>query len=96
MGGIKLENYLDLHSIGNIRNMEVIDINTGVKLGYIKDLKIDCDDFKVLSLIMPCHKISWFGKTEEKEIPWENIKKVGVDVILVAAQEELIKDYILS
>ena len=36
-----------------MRNMEVIDILTGTKIGYIKDFKIDCDDNRIISLILP-------------------------------------------
>ena len=30
-----------LHSINAMRTMEIIDINTGRKLGFIKDIKIE-------------------------------------------------------
>jgi YlmC/YmxH family sporulation protein len=75
----------DLFSLTNLRNMEVIDINTGAKLGFIKDLKINCEEHRILSIILPSQtfKISLFGKNEDIEIPWDNVKKIGVDVILV-------------
>ena len=53
---------LELHSINGMRNMEVIDVLTGSKLGFIRDLKIDCDTNKVISLILPGEVKSWFGK----------------------------------
>ncbi|WMJ82119.1 YlmC/YmxH family sporulation protein [Clostridium sp. MB40-C1] len=74
---------MELYSIGNLKLMEVIDINTGSKIGYIRDLKIDCNDHKVISMIIPAEKISWFGKNDYIEIPWDKIVKIGVDVILV-------------
>ncbi|MBB6630581.1 YlmC/YmxH family sporulation protein [Clostridium algidicarnis] len=74
---------MDMHSINNIRVMEVIDINTGVKLGYIKDVKVDCENYKIISVIVPVQKNSWFSKIDVIEIPWEKILKIGVDVILV-------------
>ena len=75
----------DLFSLTNLRNMEVIDINTGAKLGFIKDLKINCEEHRIVSIILPSQifKISLFGKNENLEIPWDNVKKIGVDVILV-------------
>ncbi|OAA82698.1 YlmC/YmxH family sporulation protein [Clostridium ljungdahlii] len=75
----------DLFSLTNLRNMEIIDINTGAKLGFIKDLKINCEEHKIISIILPSQtfKISLFGKNEDIEIPWGNVKKIGVDVILV-------------
>ncbi|PRR78590.1 PRC-barrel domain protein [Clostridium liquoris] len=75
------------YSINNLRAMEIIDINSGVKLGYIKDLKIDTLDCKVLAIILPSQKMSWFGKNTDIEIPWDKVKKIGLDVILVDGSE---------
>lgn len=72
-----------LFSINNIKTMEVIDINSGSRLGFIKDFVVDCEEYKVLSIIIPTQKISWFNKNSIIEIPWERVKKIGVDVILV-------------
>lgn len=74
---------LSMYSIGNIRSMEVIDISTGAKLGFIKDLKVDCDQYKILSILLPNQKISWFSKNDSIEIPWSKVTKIGIDVILV-------------
>ena len=63
--------------------MEVIDINTGAKLGYIKDFKVNCEEYKLEAIILPTQKSGWFSKSEDIELPWERIKKIGVDVILV-------------
>lgn len=73
----------DLNSINAMRSMEVIDINSGAKLGYIKDIKIDCDEQKVCSILLPGQIQGWFSKSDDIEIPWEDIVKVGIDVILV-------------
>ena len=80
---------LELHSINAMRNMEIIDIVTGAKLGFIKDFKIDCEENTVISLILPGEIKSWFGKEGEKEIPWDNIVKIGTDVILIKSEEKM-------
>ncbi|WP_027634128.1 YlmC/YmxH family sporulation protein [Clostridium hydrogeniformans] len=72
-----------MHSINQIKSMEVIDVNLGAKLGYIKDLKIDCDECRVVALVLPEIRASWFTKGEHREIPWNKVVKIGVDVILV-------------
>lgn len=73
-----------MHSLNSLRSMELIDINTGTKLGFIKDLKVDTENYKVLSLIIPNSKSShWFSKSDDIEIGWDKIKVVGVDVILI-------------
>ncbi|MCR3759280.1 YlmC/YmxH family sporulation protein [Clostridium felsineum] len=72
------------HSISAMKSMEVIDINTGTKLGLIKDLKIDIEECKIISIILPGVKVGgWFSKEKYIEIEWSDIQKIGVDVILV-------------
>jgi YlmC/YmxH family sporulation protein len=72
-----------LNSINAMKMMEVVDINAGAKIGFIKDIKIDCDEHKVLSIILPGETKGWFSKTEDIEVPWNKIVKIGIDVILV-------------
>lgn len=74
---------MPLYSLTAMRSMEVIDVNTGTKLGYIRDVKLDCENYRVVSILIPSMKMSWFSKNDFIEIPWENVQKVGVDVILV-------------
>ena len=62
---------LELHSLNAMRSMEVIDIDTGSKMGFIKDFKIDCNTNKIISLILPGEIKSWFGKEEE----------IGIEII---------------
>ena len=78
---------MSLYSINNLKIMEVIDINTGSKLGYIKDFLVDCIDYKILSLIIPRERNSWFSKNSNIEIEWDKVVKVGTDVILVNVEE---------
>ena len=78
---------LELHSLNAMRNMEVIDVLTGTKIGFIKDFKIDCDENKIISLILPGEMKLWFAKEDEKEILWSNIVKIGTDVILVNTKD---------
>ncbi len=65
-----------MFAINSLKTMEIIDINTGTKLGYIKDFKVNCEEYKL-------EASGWFSKNEDIELPWERIKKIGVDVILV-------------
>lgn len=81
-----------LFSLNSIKTMEVIDINTGSRLGFIKDFVVDCDEYKILSIIIPTQKMSWFNKDNMVEIPWERVTKVGVDVILVDGSDVVLED----
>ena len=73
----------ELHSINALRSMEVIDINTGGKVGFIKDIKIDYEEQRVISIILPGEVKGWFSKTEDIEIPWTDVVKVGIDVLII-------------
>lgn len=76
-------NELLLHSLNALRTMEVIDIKTGSKIGYIKDFVIDIKESKVVSILIPGMPKGWFSKDEDIEIPWNKVKKAGVEVILI-------------
>ena len=80
---------IELHSLNAMRNMEVIDILTGSKIGYISDFKIDCETNKILSLILPGEIKSWFSKDDNIEVLWKDIVKIGSDVILVKVNQTL-------
>lgn len=69
----------------DLRNKEIINVVDGKRLGYVCDVDFDLSCGTVAALIVP-HKISFlglFGKKDEYVIPWENIKKIGDDIIIV-------------
>lgn len=74
---------INMHSLNAIRNMEIIDINTGLKLGFPRDFKFDCRENKVISLVIQEESHGWFSKEDEQEVLWKDIVKIGSDVILV-------------
>ena len=82
-----MEDDLILYSVNAIRSMEVIDVSTGSKLGYVRDYKVDLSNNKVVSLFLPSSSKGWFSKEDDIEIPWEKVVKIGVDVLLVDASE---------
>ena len=69
----------------DLRDKEIINVSDGRRLGYVCDVDFDLSCGAVSALIVP-HKISLFGlfgKKDEYVIPWENIKKIGEDIIIV-------------
>ncbi|NLW45894.1 MAG: YlmC/YmxH family sporulation protein [Firmicutes bacterium] len=68
-----------------LREREVVNILDGKRLGLASDLEIEAETGRIKAIIVPGPgKFLWlFGKNEEFVIPWERIKKIGVDVILV-------------
>jgi YlmC/YmxH family sporulation protein len=54
-------------------------------MGFITDLDLDLDTGKVKAFVIPGAKriLPIFGKTEDIVIPWNKVKKIGIDFILV-------------
>ena len=60
-----------------LRCKEVINICDGCRIGYVGG--------RVAALVVPgpCRFFGLFGRGEEYYIPWECIKQIGDDIILV-------------
>ncbi|HHV45486.1 MAG TPA: YlmC/YmxH family sporulation protein [Tissierellia bacterium] len=72
-------------NLSEMREKEVINIRNGAKLGYIYDFEIDLENGKVISILIPYYGkvLGFFGKNRDLVIPWQNIFKIGHDIILV-------------
>ena len=70
--------------LSDLQNKTVINMLDGKNIGNIIDLNID-DKGKAIGLIVEKHKflISFFSSKKEMTIKWEQIEKIGEDVILV-------------
>ena len=72
-----------------LRELEVVNICDGEKIGYPCDFEFDIDCGQILSLIVPeCDRFSLFGKRQERIIPWDKIECIGEDTILVRLTKE--------
>lgn len=73
--------------ISDLRTREVINVSDGRRLGPIKDIDIDLEEGRITAIILPgagmTKFLGFFAKEEEIIVPWERIKKIGMDVILV-------------
>ncbi|HHZ17088.1 MAG TPA: YlmC/YmxH family sporulation protein [Peptococcaceae bacterium] len=73
--------------ISDLRDREIININDGRRLGPIKDIDLDLENGRIQTIILPAYDggriLSIFSKNDELVIPWENIRRIGVDAILV-------------
>jgi len=73
--------------ISELRLRDVINTYDGKRLGTIKDIDFDLEQGRIKSLILPgsnARLFSLFARSDEVVVPWENIMKIGVDVILVS------------
>lgn len=74
-------------SYNELRQKEVINVRTGKRLGRISDMIISSTDKYVLGLVVPAER-RLFAPREDIFIPWQNIKKIGDDVILITLDEK--------
>lgn len=70
--------------LSELQNKDVINIIDGKKVGNIIDIEIESSG-KMTSLIVEKSKffVSMFSNKNELAIKWEQIEKIGEDVILV-------------
>lgn len=71
--------------ISEFQVKDVVNISDGRKLGNIGDIEINLDTGKIESIIISTtgKLLGFFGKDDEVVIPWNQIIKIGEDVILV-------------
>lgn len=71
--------------ISELRLHDVINIADGKRLGVIKDIDLDVETGRIKAFILPSNSsfFGFLGKSDEIIVPWENIVRIGVDVILV-------------
>lgn len=71
--------------IGELKDKQVVSVKDGSVLGFVSDIELDVENGKLISIIMP-GKVKGFGllgREEDITVPWENIKVIGNDSILV-------------
>lgn len=76
--------------IADLRCKEVINICSGFRLGFVYDVLFDTQTGQIAALAVPgpCRFFGLFGREDDYIIPWECIKKIGDDIILVEINGE--------
>lgn len=69
----------------DLTQKEVINLTDGKRIGLITDLDVDLKKGKINAVVIPASGrfMGVFSKEHELEISWEQIRKIGEDVILV-------------
>ena len=69
----------------DFKHKEVININDGKRLGYVQDVTADLQTGIITSIIVPGNNkmFNIFSGNNEIVIPWEKIKCIGDEIILV-------------
>ncbi|MBM7701784.1 YlmC/YmxH family sporulation protein [Metabacillus iocasae] len=74
--------------ISDFQTKDVVNVADGKKLGNIGDIDINLNTGKIEAVIINSSRmLGFFGKDEDVVIPWQNIVKIGADVILVRYKE---------
>ena len=73
-----------------LRQKEVINICSCKSMGCPVDIDFCCPSGQIQSLIVPgpCRLGGLLGRESEYVIPWECIRQIGEDIILVEIKEE--------
>ena len=83
--------------ITDLSYKEVYDMDSGRRLGYVRDAEIDPETGRVTALIIP-GKLRWLGllgREEELVIPWSRIRKLGEDILFVGKRSSLDSERVL-
>lgn len=73
-----------MYRAGELRQKEVINLTDASRLGFVSDVEVSLEAGAIEAVIVPGKaKILNFGNGKDLVIPWEKIKRIGKDVILV-------------
>ena len=69
----------------DFKHKEVININNAKRLGFVQDVTADLETGIITSIIVPGGTgiFSMFSTNNDIIIPWNNVKCIGDDIILV-------------
>ena len=64
---------------------EVICVCDGSRLGYVSDVEVKVPEGQVCAIVVPgkCRFCRLWGRADDYVIPWDAIRRVGDDIILV-------------
>lgn len=74
-----------------LRYKEVIDVNSGFRLGYACDMEFDDAEGRIVSLVTPGRAkfFGLLGREDDYVLPWQSIVRIGSDIILVDCKGEV-------
>ena len=72
--------------LSELQKKEIIDINSGKRIGIIIDVIVS-QEGTVKSLIVEERKLKRFTANEERTVNWQQIVKIGDDIILIDSKK---------
>lgn len=79
-----------IYCFGELKSKEVIETDSGEKLGFVDDMEFDGETNSMISLIVYGRQrlFGIFGHDDDIVIPVECITLIGKDTILVSLEKE--------
>ena len=76
--------------LSDLRDRDVINVNDGKRMGVISDLELDMEKgiIRALILLGSGGFMGVLARKNDLTIPWERVKKIGVDAVLVDCPAE--------
>ena len=66
------------------KQKEVINLTDGRRLGYVQDVEANFDTGAITAIVVPgTSKMFSIGNKGDIIIPWDRIRRIGDDIILV-------------
>ncbi|MDF0725135.1 YlmC/YmxH family sporulation protein [Cytobacillus sp. S13-E01] len=81
--------------LSELGGKEIVDVKRAERLGVLgqTDLEINEQTGQINALIIP--SLKWFGlrkQGSEVRVPWQHIKKIGTDMIIIDIPDEYTND----
>lgn len=83
-----------MNRTAEFKQKEVINLSDGRRLGFVSDVEVDLESGRIEAIVIPGgggRIFGFIGKDNEFIIPWDKIKKVGEDIILVDLDERYLR-----
>ena len=81
---------LIIHPIGDLRCKEVINICTGMRMGFDCDVIVKTVTGQLVAIVLrgQCRFFGIFGREDDIIVPWDCIRRIGDDIILIEVSGE--------
>ena len=68
-----------------LRWKEIVDVGDGTRYGYVGDVELDLESGRLRALVVygRLRLFGLLGREEDQVFPWESVRRVGEDIILV-------------
>jgi len=78
-----------LYTVRELECKDVINICDGKILGHVTDIELEGEQGRVCAFLVSNGLGFWIGSRDLLRIPWEQVKCIGEDTILVEYRREI-------